>query len=78
MTLHELKPVKRRSTVEHIADELRQEIMSGSLEPGAAVDSAQPRDCEEEIVSELLAQKNNEDDDDDDDDEDNDQACDGG
>lgn len=34
MTLHELKPVRRRSTVEHIADELRQAIMSGSLEPG--------------------------------------------
>lgn len=34
MTLEELKPVKRRSTVEHIAAELRAAIMSGSLEPG--------------------------------------------
>lgn len=34
MTLEDLKPVKRRSTVEHIAGELRAAIMSGSLEPG--------------------------------------------
>lgn len=34
MTLEDLKPVKRRSTVEHIAGELRSAIMSGSLEPG--------------------------------------------
>lgn len=34
MTLDDLKPVKRRSTVEFIAEELRQAIMSGSLEPG--------------------------------------------
>lgn len=34
MTLDDLKPVKRRSTVEYIAGELRQAIMSGSLEPG--------------------------------------------
>lgn len=34
MTLDDLKPVRRRSTVEHIAGELRAAIMSGSLEPG--------------------------------------------
>lgn len=34
MTLDDLKPVRRRSTVEHIAEELRLAIMSGSLEPG--------------------------------------------
>ena len=34
MTLDGLRPVKRRSTVEHIASELRSAIMSGSLEPG--------------------------------------------
>ena len=34
MTLDDLKPVKRRSTVEFIAGELRAAIMSGSLEPG--------------------------------------------
>ncbi|WP_338749046.1 GntR family transcriptional regulator [Janibacter alittae] len=34
MTLEDLKPVRRRSTVEHIAGELRAAIMSGSLEPG--------------------------------------------
>lgn len=34
MTLHDLKPVRRRSTVELIAEELRQAIMAGSLEPG--------------------------------------------
>lgn len=34
MTLHDLRPVRRRSTVELIAEELRQAIMTGSLEPG--------------------------------------------
>lgn len=34
MTLDDLKPVKRRSTVEVIAEELRQAIMTGTLEPG--------------------------------------------
>lgn len=34
MTLDDLRPVRRRSTVEFIAEELRQAITSGSLEPG--------------------------------------------
>lgn len=34
MTLDGLKPVRRLSTVEFIAEELRSAIMSGSLEPG--------------------------------------------
>lgn len=34
MTLDDLRPVRRRSTVEVIAEELRRAIMDGSLEPG--------------------------------------------
>lgn len=34
MPLDDLKPVRRRSTVEHIAEELRAAIMAGTLEPG--------------------------------------------
>lgn len=34
MTLDDLRPVRRRSTVEVIAEELRQAIMDGSLAPG--------------------------------------------
>lgn len=41
MTLDDLKPVKRLSTVEFIAEELRSAIMAGSLEPGDQLGEAE-------------------------------------
>lgn len=34
MTIDELRPARRRSTVEHVAEELRSAVMSGRLTPG--------------------------------------------
>ena len=40
MAVSRLKPAQRKSTVEHIADELRSAILAGDLEPGAQLGEA--------------------------------------